>query len=87
MLLVERTIGLPDGKDQVEELAHAVSHGNVTSLALGPEAAIEVSAKVVVNNFRRLLSAFWQLRSWVTRSPTNASATGPRREATDCPAA
>ena len=41
MLFVERTIGLPDGKDQVEKLAHAVSHGNVTSFALGPEAAIE----------------------------------------------
>jgi hypothetical protein len=40
MLVVERTIGFPDGKDQVEQLAHAMTDGDVAAFALGPEAAM-----------------------------------------------
>ena len=53
MLFVEGTIGLPDGEDQVEELAHAVAHGNVTSFALGPETAIEGGGRQGYGGWRR----------------------------------
>ena len=41
VLGVEGTIGLPDGEDQVEQLAHAVADGDVAALAFGLEAAVE----------------------------------------------
>ena len=41
VLRVEGAIGLPDGEDEVEKLAHAVAHRDVAAFALGPEAAIE----------------------------------------------
>jgi len=41
VIFVEGAIGPPDGEDQVEKFAHAVSEGNVTPLAFGPEEAVE----------------------------------------------
>ena len=41
VLRVEGAIGLPDGEDEVEQLAHAMADGDVAALALGLEAAIE----------------------------------------------
>jgi hypothetical protein len=41
VLRVEGAIGLPDGEDEVEKLAHAMADGNVATFAFGLEAAVE----------------------------------------------
>ena len=41
VVLVEGTIGFPDGEDQMEQLAHAVAEGDVAAFALGLETAVE----------------------------------------------
>jgi hypothetical protein len=41
VLVVEGTIALPDGEDQMEKLAHAVAHRDVAACAFGLETTIE----------------------------------------------
>src|SRR5262245_50120243 len=41
VVLVEGTVGLPQGKDEVEQLAHAMADGDVAAFALGLEAGVE----------------------------------------------
>ncbi len=47
-LVVKGAIGLPDGIDQMEHLAHALAQGDVAAFALGLEAIIEGADRRVV---------------------------------------
>src|SRR5512143_2886536 len=50
MLRVEGAIGRPDGEDEMEELAHAMTDGDVAAFAFGLEAVIEgADGRVVAN--------------------------------------